>query len=872
MRAIFFLLLFSTLAAAAEAESTLKRLILTDCEKALVESEKTTEPEQSELIDYLNRVLLLEASSGAEASPAFDPRSHPMGIGTDDILKSFRPTKEIDAKLCAIRVAAKLPYVSAPLLPALVKLESDPLLPSDSRISLLETIRLIALKGSRADSKKVLKDLVAEMNARNGFLIESILVEYQENSAAVLAELLKGSEGEARSIAEEALILIDPSGTFAAKVASDVFSAAGPLIRGRLLHLLKNFPDVSLQMVMFAFKADPNELDNGISPVMELLTRASRDTTQKLMSDEEGRRNVQRFIQTGPVKELSRFSEILCTKGLCDQLLVPFIEQSRSEEMRTRLLTVLSAGEFFDRSLWLYAEGEAKSSSPLGLEALKGFSAKRNEITEILSNLLSQLGKKKSSFLPGEGRSLLLRSLARLLVKMAPIPARFLEKSVGEEILGLESSSEEPYLPAEAIGAFRPTPKEILLIALRSKNQGIRRQALAAVGAVKPLDSDITRRVLDLASEDSVDQASGLVSAKKVLNDLGEPILPELERVLKDPKVGLYAAEFIIKRRPTHKAAFQVLSDSFAKAKCSRKVNIAPLLSKQSLSTKNRSALWQCRDEALSNQAARRQFLSSLSPLTEEEWKTIFSTLPREASTKLSVLQDLFEFNPPASLSVAELNSILQEIKRPDETLSAIRLIKIFPAPRQEFVEQLQKIAREWKDDKVIRTIVSTLLFQSSPSSPDAIKHLVNQLSSPEQAEIIASQLTPDETLVVTRAAIASEDEDSPLFITQLLCRLGLQGAEFEQTVIYKIAHSKEEPLPELVTALSCIAPNSNALPKALHQMSLFPSWKRFLKQKLPMGFGEKLIQLEADVPSYFEKALYAQLREKIIASEKRSD
>ena len=84
-------------------------------------------------------------------------------------------------------------------------------------------------------------------------------------------------------------------------------------------------------------------------------------------------------------------------------------------------------------------------------------------------------------FLPPAGRD----TLARLLVRISPVSSRLLQGNIGEEILGLEVTPDEPSLPAEAISAFRPLPSALLLAALSSKDAagGLRAALSQGIGA-----------------------------------------------------------------------------------------------------------------------------------------------------------------------------------------------------------------------------------------------------------------------------------------------------------------------------------------------------------------------------------------------------
>jgi len=846
-----------TIASSVWAESNVKKLVLTDCSAALELVAQASPEEQRDLIEYLERVINLEAPSQVDPLGIdLHPRSGPLS--GEDFLRSVRPTRELDAKLCASRIAAKIPAGAVRLIPALFRLGKDPLLSVEAKFEMRETIRKIATAAAAAspaaEEKGVLKFAGDLPLSGDDFDAESILVEFRARSREVLMEMLKSAEPAKRVSAERALRLIDPTGALAASAVEAIYNSVTGEGQEALLQFLSQF-DSSASTIGLAFRSSGTAVIS--SAELSFLKGASEPALDTFMQEPANAVLFHGFVSAAPPAQLRDAAMKICRHGRCDPALRELIRKADlSEELKLRVLAVLAAAESFDEELWMFARGELQSTvrKAAALEALGAFSAKKTESLELTSQVIEKARDAQAR----TSRPLLVRSLARLITRLAPIPIRYLREPLGTELLGLEVTAAEPLLPANAVSAFQPPATKLFLSALESKAEGIRKQGLAAIAQTKPIDNALIEQLLILSADETGGQSADVLSAEGTLEILAERIIPQLRVALgRKRKTALVAAELILKHRKGDAAAVMKLAEAFTASDCATRLRWFELIRSQAVT--KRAELWSCREELMATEATRLPFLKAVTPISAEEWIAIIDERPGAGLRAIQQVDDFVEAGAPHPQIAGVLKARLDQRSSLDETYRILSVARKLSGKQESLREPLLRLAQDAGSSGPLRLAAAATLFHLDPES--GAPSLLDLLGDSALVRLVPEYLNTNELLDITERASGREIKFGMLW--PILCKLGPAAGKFELLFARDIVVDR-------AIALACIAPSSPELPKILHTLSFLPDWRKFEDAPLPRALAPVLRTLSKggaqQVESQFEAALYLNVSNRLDA------
>lgn len=829
--AILFSLLFF-FPGNSSASPELKKLILTDCTEALREATKVSEAQMPEIFDYLERVL--ELSTSLPQLP-YDASTRAMGLTNREFLNAVRPNRDLDSKICAASFANAYPQHALQLLPGLLRLESDPLLSEDTRGLVLSAIRS-SLKASIPGAKirtEIASKAAAELNSKNAFTMGSLLLELFPESLPTIKLLLFSTVELSRVTAEKALRLIDPSSKTFAEIALNHLPESDQAFRERALSSIKSYGSTSPEALILSFRVGLDSLK--FSLPLELIGSSGEDSLKAFISSPDGQSEIFRYFRLAPERELRQLSRTVCVQGRCDGIFTSLLQDNLTQATEARLLAALSTAECLSSEIWRFVSlrwNESGRNHALLLQTLGAFPTKRNESALLLSNYLKSPRKRGRGALGSDTT----RAIARLMIRLAPVSIKDFPTQLGQEILGLESTTEEPNLPSEAIATLRPAPVTVLKSAIQSSSETVRRQGLLAIQKLRPTDSSLIRTLLTEADEDSGD-ASGESFAKSVLVNMGDRTLPEIEKSLNNKALRTIAAEIVLLLRPGNPAAARTAIQVIPQLDCSRRLSLAALLPE--IDSAIRAKLLECASELATTPKA----VSKLGSLSDDEWRKILSALPQDNRLKASIIAEQLAPVMPARIMTEQLRVLL-----PDELEMILKALLLNPT--KELLPLVEEVTPRLTG--IQRLKAEALRLTLSNLAEEDLHRFRDVLQNSPTDDAVADILKERELMALNPLLVSRWSE--PFW--PMICRYS--DERYLPALIKTASEASEELLPSLVAALACLDPEK-AL-DAINRLSLFPSYTHLGKLKGAKGLIEALSKAAERSESRFEKSLHRQM------------
>ncbi len=238
----------------ALADSDFKREVFENCEAATESLGTIPAAEHADITSYLVRIVELPLSSRTPelfepfaGQPAGSPlSSHHEDLHDSTLWRTFQPSREVEAKRCAVRLLERLYPTSASALSSLVVASRDSIAPLDLRNEIEKVLWKLAMR-LRNDTtfvldRKGLGQLLTLTEGTTSALASNILVEISPHSLPSLIEQLSKPDDAMRERISSILLRIDDSGELLGERLKPLLRAGSEEVRERTAGLLTKLP------------------------------------------------------------------------------------------------------------------------------------------------------------------------------------------------------------------------------------------------------------------------------------------------------------------------------------------------------------------------------------------------------------------------------------------------------------------------------------------------------------------------------------------------------------------------------------------------------------------------------------------------------
>jgi len=845
-----FLIALTTL---SYAETNVKNLVLTDCSKASEEFGKLPEEGKVQLFDFFKRVLELKlvqapGEPGGRESyllsmqpPNNSPfSSKPMG---EDYFRSISPTRDVDAKICVLKLAISRKIDSLQLMPGLFDLEGNSLLSDESKFFVRRSLLEIAhanVNGNR-EVKQTLDLIVAKLSDKNGWLLSALLVEFGPRAAPTLIRLALSEEEIKFKVALRAIEISRDNQDYIADVLENQAASLTPKRVEQMLNIAskKNLTSLKLFRVILAKLTQATETNK--LTLLKLLKTSGESLLALLEKDPQLEAYLSSILLNLKLAEVSGLTEMTCVAGRCDKMLRSIVKNPLTiSGIEGKLLSLIALSENFDADLWKFSEDSWKNvNSPnkvLAVRAVAAFPGKKEQALAYLNQAIKELTKGKKIL--SDSRTELIRSVAHAMVNLSPIPAATIPQSIGEEILSL--TSDISHLAAQAISSIKPSPISLLIKTILSKSEASVDEALRAIEKSHPLDLNLFRALLELAGEATPigatlgDSLQGNISADSVLMSYEDAGLTLLEQLAKGPNeaIARKASIRLLGRRSSNKIGKDLLLKNFSKLSCGAKFEVVSLLKDPKLFKAEQFK--HCISELGGSSYLKQQLVSLRAGISSEDWKTLSSQLPQ-----IFLLSECAK----GSLLISEellaksANNLREEVSSTDAQLLNAQLLTaqctsrfpnlILPEVKDRFIALLdEKLSSSSTIDLI--SLAAAIRFQSRSVTIEKNYKMALQdesLSIALGKMLVGSPNVEDLLLGIDDSLMARADG--------FICNSELVSSKLETRILEILPVTKEENLLPLIQSLSCLNPNSPVLKEQLTKLALTPYFEEGRAVKL---------------------------------------
>ena len=538
-------------------ETKVKRAAFSDCAALEQQVPTLNSEDRQQLVKYLGRVLRMETDAVSEVvnEPSLpvsphSPSANPLeGFDDRSIWRTFTPTRELEAKRCAIRSLGTILPDSMNAIPSLIGFARGSSLIGDLRKSAADVAWQIAVAIGRnpewQPGAELILALITMREQDDHYLAENILVEFHRSALPLLVQRLKSAEPALRGRYTNLLLRIDPNGDLIGDSLLPLLQTADRDLQTRTLNLFAELPAFSAR----SFPAIVQHLEDPSSEVSDAARGA-----------------LVRILQSGAVVSPS--------EAECEIFGRKFEQISRDAPMQVAVAlepAMLQCVRGFER-FYQQALGPLKSTIPVvrkqALRLLSGLLQDGTYRQELFNQLLDAtsdpdvvvrveairaLGRDRVR--QKEVHKAFTRILRRLSKELTPWARREVILSIAEAIDSQDGNQGgeivAPYL-GEVFGAVGDSvaPGEPLAFApirlfvergaaaipalmhiLQGTDALARSRALIALGAIKPVEAPTVRAAVSSIADPSPDvrqQARNLL----IQND-SERMRSEVQKIMR---------------------------------------------------------------------------------------------------------------------------------------------------------------------------------------------------------------------------------------------------------------------------------------------------------------------------------------------------
>lgn len=563
---------YVSLSEARAGESDIRKDVIEDCRRAHESLKQMDARGRAELIPYLKLVLGLVPPPppvNPPAAPMMPAQRNPLearlnpSLGSD-LLKSIQPTRELEAKRCAVEILEEMKSGAFDLVPDLIRLSLDKTLPISFSRQIDEAVWHVTLDTSRENLCNIVEpqltrlfELLSE-TVGGSSMAGNVLIQTGDCSMPYLMEMLRNTDDELRQRILEILHTIDDSGALIGPhfiqflheqdadlvlLALDVLSSLRSYYEQALLPVLDmtRNPDKRIQgaacSTLRAIVAEPGIVSR--HPLHRQILATLLERLEHLPPEERG------AVQEG-LMQFPSFPEE--ARSVLERLAT-----APEPDLRKRALTILGKGPLGEPDVaFLLRHVLIENSMDAEIAGIDALGRQPDYLPRILATLVQLLKSSASrDDVVAHQKRICAASGALLEIsRKANAPARFFGPFIPflMDAVRFRTSPIEAELCDSVAGflAFlreRTVPDLVKL--LKDKDPVVRLRALESLGRSTPLPDKSLPAILDTLSDGSEDVRR---KGRDVVASFGKSIVPRLRKRMAsapdDLKVSL--AEILI--------------------------------------------------------------------------------------------------------------------------------------------------------------------------------------------------------------------------------------------------------------------------------------------------------------------------------------
>jgi len=884
------LLLFA-FSSPAQAQGKLKRLVFEDCEKAEQKIVDLQGDDRAEFLSYLVRVLKMQTGVPGEladeSAPAMSPQVGNLPGG--NLWRIFEPSREIEAKQCALKLINARGEEAFFLLPDLVQVYQDGALPPEIREGVEQAVWNItnSVKNSPKGppDPKIYSALISQLGAeRSGFLAANALIELHSTTLPYLLSALSSPDMKRRAAVQDLLLRLDSNGEIIGPSIVPLLDSADEDLRVKGVNLLAELEQFYPKAipVLISRLSDPaptveeavfqafRRIFAGGPIVLPIALEPAHITTlfsALIRSSFERRSVLEPLLQT-----------ILMQRPELASQLTP-LAKSPDADLRERTVRMLSQSKLPpEAAVPVITEALYDPAYPVRIAAVHGLSSTGVATADIATALVRAL-KNVSADRDVLQREIFTLAVADTASKLPPTPALERLTPYFVDALAFRGSPASANAPApienEAVRAlvrFKSSAAGPVTKALKSDDPLVRRRAVFILSQFEPRDRQTAKAlVFMLRDADSAVRDAAVEAMKR----FGTESEAEVEKGLtwKEPDDRLAAARVLVALGKSTPVIAGVFRDSFSRASCAEKpALVGPLVKLDpEYREKVQPFLVDCMIETPTAALSYADILAVLLPLQP----AVVSRLDEQLQTgtfPMNVRLQILRHAPKAGVPPADVaRALLQMLGQADNSLKN-QIVGFLPELGQAAaaaIEPLKELIEDERTDGALRNQSALALSQLAPSSFHWDDFFLKELNSEHSqwalktiAEMSAVQAVP-----FLDKALKQLPPERRGTVLALAGSFGPDAAPLKPTLIQYVKDPDPATRHQAVLALAQVDLNEPELLPALRRELIGPFAVDMQRDNLPAGVVPLLEQIIAQPKSFVEQrsaaAVIAELSER---------
>lgn len=903
--ALVLLINFCALPHPASAEPEIKRNVIKNCPAALEQLPQVPPEQKDELLSYLGRIL--ETPSNAlqqlmeESTPPL-PQPGNLAAPRDpfkgSVWLSFDPSREIEAKRCAVELLVKSAPLSFEFVPEISILAEDKTLPGEFRNYLSDSAWSITTAAAKDDTYnvpvEVLNWVYDQLTTASSYFAENVLIELHRRTVPYLLEQLKSADYPKRQKVREVLLRIDSDGSLIGPRLLDLLDSGDAELRQFIVDLLGELPGFYAQSFapLIRRSADPalevreavyDALEKIFPPVSgEKQFSAAPEAIAALISELQ-----KPLLRHRPIVERALLQlNAVNMPAVQDQLAL--LTQSIDADLRLLSLRLLAGVRSPKPDLLLiFYKAEYDSSLLVRLAAIDALGKRPERAEEVTASFLRLL-KSNISTLDELAKQQTVLKVAQAaaslpVVRNTPALIPYFVEALGFEKLRLpgtlEAAVENEAAGNQAVAALShlgaPAINPVLKV-LQARNAVRPRfavQALILLPRLTPLDRSAVKTVVSMLKDSNPDVRS---QAQRSIKTIGKPAEPELERALdwKEPEARYAAAAILTELGDKNAKTTAVLEEAFERSQCLQKIEIAPAVS-QLLAPEQRSEapallLIHCLGDESVDRNDLFGALTAFSPLTSAAAAELVKTAKAAKDApalELEIAEQRGRFGITDDLILQMLSEII------DGTDNAVRAKALeqvgeLGAAAAAASGKLKAIYDNSDEEIAVRHAALGSLIKIDPAALNYAQILTDELEGEHfhWAQEAMVKIGPEKALPVLMKALNDLSIDKKYRALRPLGRLG-EAAKPAADEVSKLLNNSFGSLQyhALVTLLR-IDPQRPEIVPALRREIRSANLKRLAAEKLPPSAQTALESIAQSRDNFVECRAAEDLLQKIRA------
>jgi len=880
----------------AAAESKIKKLVFQDCAQAEAKMQELAPEQQVEFTSYLVRVLKMQLGVSTELSSDVSPTAPPLGtrdgIVSGNMWSVFEPSRELEAKHCALRLLTKGDRANLSLVPELIGALQESTVDPEFREAVEKAIwditKRIKASEANATDPKVYSALISQLQSDSaGYLAGNVLIELWQNTLPFLLATLSSPDLRRQQIVLNLLMRLDREGRILGPALLPLIDSGDPLLRAkaiRILGSLKGFvqqslspialhladpsPEVSREalVALNGFFEDGSAKDVVIDPAV---------ATQLFQTMQRGTPDVRAAMERVVLLLLSRHGELAPN--------VSALLKSSDPDLRERAVRILANSGLSSASA-LY-EALYDTAFSVRLAAVRGLSMNAEKAEEKSSALLKALKRTTNEkdarvhqqFVLASAETVTKLPVISSASRMIPYFIDALRYQTGEGINNSPDSDRDNAAIA-ALVHLGVQSEAAALKALKDSDGLVRRRAVIVLSILRP-SSRSRGKSLAFMLRDPDENVR--IEAEKGLVNLGVENIEEVRKGLewKEPESRLAASRVLAALGEKTPKVVSLLQESLNKASCDKKVLYVEPLTRIDAESKEllQPALADCLFQDSLSDAERSELLAALerfAPLLPNVASHLVEVLKSETSgqTRLEILSHA----EALGLSVDSRTECLALLLRSSDNVikdRAAALLLSVGKSATKAVPQLKKLAEDDDTDGALRNRAALVLAELQPDAFDWQAFFLKELESEHSqwAMSILSEMNPEMAIPFFETGLKKLSAEKRVLVVALIAEFGPKAISLKPNILQLLKGN--DPLTRHKASLALLSMDP-ADPEALPALRRELAGKYaddLLTEKLPETAIPLLEQAAANPTSVVEeqtaKGLLLKLRARKVAT-----